>query len=130
MHVSSLHLQNFKHFTNLKIESIPETAKLILLMGANRSGETYGLGADLKFFGRSSLRVIPMIERSRSNADEISRGNRDRPERFILEDRRFIADLAAFTSRIDKALREPTFLGQARILWPFSGSTSNPSMIP
>ncbi len=40
MHVSSLHLQNFKRFTNLKIESISETAKLILMIGANGSGKS------------------------------------------------------------------------------------------
>lgn len=70
-------------------------------------GETKGL-----FFGRSSLRVIPAVERI-DNPEEKIKGNRDRPAIFTSEDHRFNADLAAFTTRIDKALREPTFQGKA-----------------
>jgi energy-coupling factor transporter ATP-binding protein EcfA2 len=164
MRIQSIQLQNFKRFTDLKIEGIPESAKLVLLIGANGSGKssvfdalnllgnksypndspyfrkdvesTYNielvttLGAacftsgswkkvwnqvsetkDL-FFGRSSLRVISAVERI-DNPEEKIKGNGDRPAIFTSEDRRFNADLAAFTTRIDKALREPTFQGKA-----------------
>ena len=164
MRIQSIQLQNFKRFTDLKIEGIPETAKLVLLIGANGSGKssvfdalnvlgnkvfyenspyfckdvesTYrieivtALGAasltsggltrvwnqvgETKglFFVRSSLRVIPAIQRINS-PEETIKGNEDRPAIFTSEDRRFNADLAAFTTRIDKALREPTFQGIA-----------------
>jgi energy-coupling factor transporter ATP-binding protein EcfA2 len=164
MRIQSIHLQNFKRFTDLKIEGIPEIAKLVLLIGANGSGKssvfdalnllgtqsgtnisayfrknaeiTYkieitstegaaclsskgwskvwkqGSEAKKRFFGRSSLRVIPAVERVDNPEDKI-KGNKDLPAVFTREDRRFNADLAAFTTRIDKALREPTFQGRA-----------------
>ncbi len=40
MRLQSLHLQNFKRFTDLRIEGIPSTAKLVLLIGANGSGKS------------------------------------------------------------------------------------------
>lgn len=40
MKIQSLHLKNFKRFTDLKIESIPAKAKLILLIGSNGSGKS------------------------------------------------------------------------------------------
>ncbi|MCU0796122.1 MAG: AAA family ATPase [Akkermansiaceae bacterium] len=163
MRIHSLHLQNFKRFTDLKIEGIPDSAKLVLLIGANGSGKSsvfdalnlveqwkspasstyyskfaekdyrievdsqHGVailsprgarrwpteeGPQGKFFGRSSLRVIPAVERI-SDPEKKIQGNQDRPARFTMEDRRFNADLAAFTARIDQALREPTFQGKA-----------------
>jgi predicted ATPase len=64
-----------------------------------------------RFFGRSSLRVVPQIKRIGNAAEQIER-NDDRPKFFTHEDRRFFADVAQFTSQIDKALREPTFEGR------------------
>jgi hypothetical protein len=160
MRIQSIHLQNFKRFTDLKIEGIPESAKLVLLIGANGSGKSSVFDAlnllspkasesppyhrkdakapydidlllndsthihrgsrgwnptkikELGFFGRSSLRVLPMVERI-GNAEGLVKQDGDRPPRFTHEDRRFNADLALFTTRIDKALREPTFEGKA-----------------
>ena len=60
MRVSSLHLQNFKRFTDLKIEAIPKSAKLVLLVGANGSGKScvfdafnlFGPGSDNSSYHR------------------------------------------------------------------------------
>jgi AAA15 family ATPase/GTPase len=40
MKVKSIHLKNFKRFTDLVIDGIPETSKLVLLIGANGSGKS------------------------------------------------------------------------------------------
>lgn len=40
MKVTKLHLKNFKRFTDLKIENIPTSAKLVLLIGSNGSGKS------------------------------------------------------------------------------------------
>jgi hypothetical protein len=160
MRIHSIHLRNFKRFTDLKVDAIPASVKLVLLIGSNGSGKssvfdalncfgslpsidspyyrknqavspeitllsTLGelvissgnrvknpAGVKPKFFGRSSLRVVPNIERV-SDPEQKIKTNEDRPQSFTKEDRRFNADLAAFTTRIDRALREPTFQGKA-----------------
>ncbi len=160
MRIQSIHLQNFKRFTDLKIEAIPESAKLVLLIGANGSGkssvfdafnvlseswngedtyyqksylepfsvvlttcdgdeavagtrwETDAKCIEGRLFGRSSLRVIPAVSRAK-DAEKLLLNDQDRPKRFTHEDRRFNTDLTLFTSRIDRALREPTFQGKA-----------------
>ncbi|MCU0425823.1 MAG: AAA family ATPase [Candidatus Kapabacteria bacterium] len=40
MRIQSLQLKNFKRFTDLTITNIPETAKLVLLIGGNGSGKS------------------------------------------------------------------------------------------
>lgn len=40
MKISRLRLQNFKRFSDLTIEQIPESSKLVLLIGANGSGKS------------------------------------------------------------------------------------------
>ena len=40
MKISSIHLQNFKRFSDLFIGHIPQSAKLVLLIGANGSGKS------------------------------------------------------------------------------------------
>ena len=40
MKIKSIHLQNFKRFTDLKIQNIPETAKLVVLLGPNGCGKS------------------------------------------------------------------------------------------
>jgi energy-coupling factor transporter ATP-binding protein EcfA2 len=40
MKVSSVHLKNFKRFSNLTLQSIPPNSKLILLIGSNGSGKS------------------------------------------------------------------------------------------
>jgi len=159
MRLASVSLHHFKRFTDLRIEEVPESAKLVLLIGQNGSGKSSVFDAfnlfskglrgfekdyhakspdssarveirfqsgetiewdmrngligyqNQKFFGRSSLRVVPVPERVRDAVKSVENDS-DRPLRFTHEDRRFYADLALFTSRIDMALREPTFEGK------------------
>ena len=40
MQIKSVTLTNFKRFTNLHIQNIPETAKLVVLLGPNGCGKT------------------------------------------------------------------------------------------
>lgn len=40
MHITKVELRNFKRFTNLTIDGIPPTTKLVLLIGANGSGKS------------------------------------------------------------------------------------------
>ena len=40
MKIASMHLQNFKRFTDLKIQNIPATAKLVVLLGPNGCGKS------------------------------------------------------------------------------------------
>ncbi|MCL2118407.1 MAG: AAA family ATPase [Planctomycetaceae bacterium] len=52
MKIKTIHLQNFKRFTDLTIENIPETSKLVLLIGTNASGKSslfdaFGFCADV-----------------------------------------------------------------------------------
>ena len=40
MKIASIHLQNFKRFTDLKIQNVPATAKLVVLLGPNGCGKS------------------------------------------------------------------------------------------
>ncbi len=40
MRIKSIELERFRRFTKLKIENLPETAKLVILAGPNGSGKT------------------------------------------------------------------------------------------
>ena len=40
MRISSIHLQGYKRFTDLRINSIPESARLVVLIGPNGSGKS------------------------------------------------------------------------------------------
>ena len=40
MKIKSIKLEGFKRFTNLKIEEIPETAKLVVMIGPNGCGKS------------------------------------------------------------------------------------------
>lgn len=40
MKISKIHIQHFKRFTNLTIEGIPATAKLVVMVGSNGCGKT------------------------------------------------------------------------------------------
>ena len=40
MKIESIHLRNFKRFTDLRIQNIPETAKLVVLLGPNGCGKS------------------------------------------------------------------------------------------
>ena len=39
MKIKSIKLEGFKRFTDLKIEGIPETAKLVVMIGPNGCGK-------------------------------------------------------------------------------------------
>ena len=45
MRINKLQLKNFKRFTDLTLDGIPVSAKLVLLIGANGSGKTSVLEA-------------------------------------------------------------------------------------
>ena len=40
MKIKSINLKNFKRFTDLKIEGIPEKAKLVVMIGPNGCGKS------------------------------------------------------------------------------------------
>ena len=40
MKINRVEIKGFKRFTNLTVENIPETAKLIVLVGSNGCGKT------------------------------------------------------------------------------------------
>lgn len=40
MKIKKIELNNFKRFTHLSVEDIPETTKLVVLVGPNGSGKT------------------------------------------------------------------------------------------
>jgi AAA15 family ATPase/GTPase len=165
--IQSLHLENFKRFTNLTIKDIPETAKLVLLIGGNGSGKscvfdafdwmnknytelvpalkqriyyrknvdapaqasirvagkevlTYRddtvvidggtFGSEVvtpKFFGRSSIRIIPEITNT-ANPTLIATDG-DAPISYIHHDTRFVNDIFRYIEDFDKAVREPIF---------------------
>ncbi len=158
MRISKIELKNFKRFTDLTIDNIPSTAKLVLLIGANGSGKSsvfdafhnfkvkqpagdyylkkkeqpgtsnvvfddglelkqeysgaYTLGftpqeADVRFIGRSSIRIVPRIARS-ANTDKIATDS-DRPDTFIDADERFSNDVFAYMQIIDDTLRGSLF---------------------
>lgn len=167
MRIQSLHLENFKRFTNLTIKDIPETAKLVLLIGGNGSGKscvfdafdwmnknytelvpalkqriyyrknvdapaqasirvagkevlTYRddtvvidggtFGSEVvtpKFFGRSSIRIIPEITNT-ANPTLIATDG-DAPISYIHHDTRFVNDIFRYIEDFDKAVREPIF---------------------
>ena len=91
-----------------RIEAQMHGGGTITSVSGNR---TSNLGNAPRFFGRSSLRVVPEIQRVSNAAAQIEQ-NIDLPQFFTHEDRRFFADVAQFTSQIDKALRDPTFEGR------------------
>ena len=40
MKIKSVHIKNFKRFSDLTIQNIPETARLVVLVGPNGCGKT------------------------------------------------------------------------------------------
>ncbi|MFY7999650.1 MAG: AAA family ATPase [Candidatus Kapaibacteriota bacterium] len=167
MRIQSLQLKNFKRFTDLTITNIPETAKLVLLIGGNGSGKScvfdafdwmkknytelipapkqtsyYRKNVDTpaqasirvlgkealtyrddtviidggtfegevvvpKFFGRSSIRIIPEITNT-ANPTLIATDG-DAPISYTHNDTRFINDIFRYIEDFDKAVREPIF---------------------
>jgi len=163
MRISKLQIQNFKRFTDLIIEDLPSSVKLVLLIGSNGSGKTsvfdafeylsrpakrgtiledkhyyakdqskdYTISVTLtdgttlttgnnhhlrnnplakKFYGRSSLRIEPRIQRTGKTG--VIENDSDAPERYIDIDKRFNQDVFEYTKKINELLREPVFKGQ------------------
>ena len=54
MRVKSLHLKSFKRFTDLKIEEIPQSAKLVLVVGPNGSGKSSLFDAFIRWYRATS----------------------------------------------------------------------------
>lgn len=40
MRIKSIHIENFKRFSDITISDIPETSKLVLIIGSNGSGKS------------------------------------------------------------------------------------------
>lgn len=166
MRITNLRIENFKRFTQLDIESIPASAKLVLLIGANGSGkssvfdafdflikgsqkphnrefsqEYYGKngnaaplvtvdfngggrlskqawsssilindGVPAKFFGRSSIRIVPRLS-NQANPQAIA-DDSDSPKLYIENDARFVNDVSAYIQEINRAVRAPIFSGK------------------
>jgi energy-coupling factor transporter ATP-binding protein EcfA2 len=162
MRLRSVELQNFKRFTDLRIENIPDSARLVLMIGANGSGKSSVFDAfdslshfartngqilpdgpyyrknpesasltkivtsdghvlrsnvaphpqdfgDLKkFYGRSSVRVVPRNQQVNADPSHVE-SDRDAPGQFIEPDIRFNADVQIYTENINRLLREPVF---------------------
>lgn len=56
MKIASIHLQNFKRFTDLKIQNIPATARLVVLLGPNGCGKSSVFDALHYAYGRRPAR--------------------------------------------------------------------------
>ena len=55
MRISKIQLRNFKRFTDLAIDNIPDSAKLVLLIGSNGSGKSSVFDA-FEYLSRQSKR--------------------------------------------------------------------------
>jgi hypothetical protein len=76
------------------------------------SGQGLGyMGLTQKFFGRTSIRIVPRIS---NNANPgVIKTDADRPVNFIEQDARLPNDVFSYMQRIDDALRAPVFEGRS-----------------
>lgn len=66
------------------------------------------------FFGRPSMRIVPRLINDRFDERSVET-NSDGPHHFIDFDTRFQSDVKKFTWDINKALRDPLFLGDTTV---------------
>ncbi|MCL1987345.1 MAG: AAA family ATPase [Firmicutes bacterium] len=59
MRIKSILLKNFKRFTNLSVDDIPQTAKLVVLVGPNGSGKTSFFETFNHFYKYFGFRYYP-----------------------------------------------------------------------
>ena len=90
MRITNLKIENFKRFTDLSIKQIPESAKLVLLIGSNGSGKSSVFDAfdwlrkdfytiekvvDGKDYYQKEVGVEPLVEISFSDGNTIKKDN-------------------------------------------------------
>lgn len=86
-----------------------------------------------RFYGRSSLRIVPRIKREFHDENLFIKNDSDAPEKYIDVDHRFNNDVVKFTQDINKALRDPIFRGESadtveifhQFIEPFNHSLAN-----
>ena len=78
-----------------------------------RNAKIAALG-DNAFFGRPSMRIVPRLVNDSFNEKAIQT-NTDGPAHFIDFDTRFQSDVKKFTWDVNKALRDPLFLGSETV---------------
>ena len=81
MRIKSIELKNFKRFTHLTVDSIPEIAKLVVLVGPNGSGKTSFMEAMNHFYKYSGYQDIGDFHYLSKTGNSI---NYERSEWFIL----------------------------------------------
>ena len=96
------------------------------------SGQGFGRsGLTQRFFGRSSIRIVPRI--SNVANPQVVRNDADRPANFIEHDVRLPNDVFTYMQQIDDALRTPVFEGRSadtlkifhELIRPFNESLLN-----
>jgi energy-coupling factor transporter ATP-binding protein EcfA2 len=163
MKIKSLQLKNFKRFTDLTLQDIPESAKLVLLIGSNGSGKSSvfdafeemtraikgppaagshelnytknkSIHSDIiaefhnpyykfqqvrgniyrgglthnSFYGRTSFRQIPRLQRYSLGQGAHVPSDSDRPSSFIERDERFENDLEHLFGQLLKEFFQTT----------------------
>lgn len=74
MQISSIHLKNFRRFTDLEITDIPPEAKLVLLVGSNGSGKTCvfdGLEAINSLARKEMNSIHPHLVKDKERGDPV-----------------------------------------------------------
>ena len=142
MKVKNLKIQDFKRFSDLEIKNIPESSKLVLLIGTNGCGKSCIFDAfeflkkrksafDNKYYnknrlpssvsindsilipqrltGRSAVRNVPQLNVApNQDYQAIINLDLDAPDLYIENDKKFITDAHAYTTKfsidIQKAL--------------------------
>ncbi|WP_162600705.1 AAA family ATPase [Paraburkholderia sp. C35] len=99
-----------------KTEGKEPSLQLLLQDGSNLS-RTGNVASNnpiaKKFYGRSSLRVLPRLAHAFNYSSQTVETDNDRPAFFIEHDSRFLNDVYHYAANMNKALRNPTFRGES-----------------